>query len=161
MVLFFQFPDLQINCFVSHASFFPFCLGEIFEIMQPLRVSSEAPEVVPGQPENCVYINYEDGRYKRTSSEEASEDSYHLKPYDARERDGKKLVPTPQIIYDQISYQEKPVRRRRTFGLLTTIIFALVAFLIGGGIGGGVGGALATKAMSRYDLIFSSMNYSN
>jgi hypothetical protein len=118
--------------------------------MQPSRLSSEAPEVVPGQPqvENLVYINYEEGRYKRASSE----DSHWLKPYDERERESKKLVPTPQIVYDQISYQGKPVRRRRTFGLVTTIIFVVVAFFIGGGIGGGVGGALAAKEKSRYVL---------
>lgn len=118
--------------------------------MQPSRLSSEAPEVVPGQiqVENLVYINYEEGRYKRASSE----DSHYLKPWDERERENKKLVPTPQIIYDQISYQEKPVRRRRTFGLVTTIIFVLAAFFIGGGIGGGVGAALAAKEKSRYAL---------
>jgi hypothetical protein len=111
--------------------------------MQPSRISSEAPEVVPGQPENLVYINYEEGRYRRASSE----DSHYFKPFDER---GKKLVPTPQIIYDQVSYQEKPVPRRRTFGLVTTIVFVLVAFIVGGGIGGGVGGALATQEKTRY-----------
>lgn len=121
----------------------------------PSRVSSEAPEVVPGQPlpEPFVYMTYEQARSKRASSE-GSED---LKPWEVREREKGKLVPTPQIAYDEtsledISYQEKPVPRRRTFGLLYVTIFVVIAFLIGGGIGGGVGGAVAAseKSKSRY-----------
>ena len=121
----------------------------------PSRVSSEAPEVVPGQPlpEPFVYMTYEQARSKRASSE-GSED---LKPWEVREKEKGKLVPTPQIAYDQtsledISYQEKPAPRRRTFGLLYVTIFVVIAFLVGGGIGGGVGGAVAAseKSKSRY-----------
>jgi hypothetical protein len=118
----------------------------------PSRVSSEAPEVVPGQPlpEPFVYMNYEEARSKRASSEE-SED---LKPWEVKEKEKGKLVPTPQIEYDEsslrdISYQEKPVPRRRTFGLLYVIMFVVIAFLIGGGIGGGVGGAIAANEKSK------------
>jgi hypothetical protein len=125
----------------------------------PSRISSEAPEVVPGQPlpEPFVYMTYEEARSKRASSE-GSED---LKPWEVREKEKGKLVPTPQVVYDQvsesevqISYQEKPTPRRRTFGLLTFMICVLVAFLIGGGIGGGVGGAIAAnkKAKLRFVL---------
>ncbi len=118
--------------------------------MQPSRISSEAPEVVPGQPERLVYINYEEGRYKRASSDQ----SPYLKPFDERrDKEKRKLVPTPQIAYEQISYQEEPVPRRRTFGLVATIVFVLVAFFIGGGIGGGVGGALAAQEKSRYAVL--------
>lgn len=66
-----------------------------------------------------------------------------------REKEKGKLVPTPQIVYDQISYQEKPVPRRRTFGLLAVGVFVLIAFLVGGGVGGGVG-AVAARDKSRY-----------
>ena len=98
-------------------------------------------------------MTYEQARSKRASSE-GSED---LKPWEVREREKGKLVPTPQIAYDQtsledISYQEKPAPRRRTFGLLYVTIFVVIAFLVGGGIGGGVGGAVAAseKSKSRY-----------
>ncbi|KAH8759170.1 hypothetical protein BGZ57DRAFT_618621 [Hyaloscypha finlandica] len=125
----------------------------------PSRVSSEAPEVVPGQPlpEPFVYMTYEQARSKRASSE-GSED---LKPWEVREKEKGKLVPTPQIAYDEtsledISYQEKPVARRRTFGLLYVTIFVVIAFLIGGGIGGGVGGAVAASEKSKSSTLQSS-----
>ncbi|PMD54443.1 uncharacterized protein K444DRAFT_634597 [Hyaloscypha bicolor E] len=125
----------------------------------PSRVSSEAPEVVPGQPlpEPFVYMTYEQARSKRASSE-GSED---LKPWEVREKEKGKLVPTPQIAYDQtsledISYQEKPAPRRRTFGLLYVTIFVVIAFLVGGGIGGGVGGAVAASEKSKSSTLQSS-----
>jgi hypothetical protein len=127
----------------------------------PSRLSSEAPEVVPGQPlpEPFVYMNYEEAR-KRASSEGSEE----LQPWEIKEKEKGKLVPTPQVVYDpenehssvrDVSYQEKPVPRHRTFRLLTVIIMVLVAFLLGGGIGGGVGGALLVneKAKSRFVLL--------
>jgi len=128
----------------------------------PSRISSEAPEVVPGQPlpEPFVYMNYEEARSKRASSE-GSEDQ-DLKPWEIKEKEKGKLVPTPQVVYDPsnddqssvrvVSYQEKPAPRHRTFTLLTVVIMVLVAFLIGGGIGGGVGGALLVneKAKSKF-----------
>ncbi|PMD32410.1 hypothetical protein L207DRAFT_518764 [Hyaloscypha variabilis F] len=126
----------------------------------PSRLSSEAPEVVPGQPlpEPFVYMNYEEAR-KRASSEGSEE----LQPWEIKEKEKGKLVPTPQVVYDpenehssvrDVSYQEKPVPRYRTFRLLTVIIMVIVAFLLGGGIGGGVGGALLVneKAKSRAQL---------
>ncbi|KAE9372804.1 hypothetical protein N431DRAFT_409131 [Stipitochalara longipes BDJ] len=118
----------------------------------PSRISSEAPEVVPGQPlpEPFVYMNYEEARSKRASSEE-SED---VKPWEIKEKEKGKLVPTPQVVYDpeneqssvrDVSYQEKPAPRYRTFSLVTVIIMVIVAFFIGGGIGGGVGAAFVVK----------------
>jgi hypothetical protein len=126
----------------------------------PSRISSEAPEVVPGQPlpEPFVYMNYDEARSKRASSEES--EGAELKPWEVREKEMRKLVPTPQVVYDQlsesevqISYQEKPIPRRRTFGLLTFVVCILVAFLIGGGIGGGVGGAIAAKEKSKLRFV--------
>jgi hypothetical protein len=124
----------------------------------PSRISSEAPEVVPGQPlpEPFVYMNYDEARAKRASSE-GSED---IKPWEVREKEKGKLVPTPQVVYDQISesevqisYQEKPIPRRRTFGLLPVIVLVLVAFFIGGGIGGGIGGAIAANAKAKLRFV--------
>jgi len=103
-------------------------------------------------------MNYDEARNKRESSEES--EGADLKPWEVREKEMRKLVPTPQVVYDQlsesevqISYQEKPMPRRRTFGLLTFVICILIAFLIGGGIGGGVGGAIAAKEKSKLRFV--------
>ena len=103
-------------------------------------------------------MNYDEARSKRASSEES--EGPDLKPWEVREKEKGKLVPTPQVVYDQISesevqisYQEKPTPRRRTFGLVTVLICILVAFLIGGGIGGGVGGAIAAKEKSKLRFV--------
>jgi hypothetical protein len=129
-------------------------------LFSPSRISSEAPEVVPGQPlpEPFVYMKYDEARSKRESSEES--EGADLKPWEVREKEMRKLVPTPQVVYDQlsesevkISYQEKPTPRRRTFGLLTFVLCILVAFLIGGGIGGCIGGAIAAKEKSKLRFV--------
>jgi hypothetical protein len=67
---------------------------------------------VPGQPlpEPFVYMNYDEARSKRASSE-GSED---LKPWEVREKEKGKLVPTPQVVYDQISESKYKYRMRRS-----------------------------------------------
>lgn len=120
----------------------------------PSRRSSEAPEVVPGQLDlhPFVYINYAE-RHKRAPSEDSQCDDAS----EDRSRESKGLVPTPQIEYDGISFDEKPVRQQRVFGLMTMVVLVLVAFFIGGGIGGGVGGALVAKEKSRFVFLWSEM----
>lgn len=51
---------------------------------------------------------------------------------------------------------EKPERRKRAFGLVTTLILVSVAFVFGGGVGGGIGGALLATENSKPRVVTST-----
>jgi hypothetical protein len=139
---------------------------------QPLRTSSEAPEVVPEEQQppphedaGVVVTTYGEADLKKTRTGE----SQYQKQVDDRQRETLNYPPTPS---DQSTFplsaiaqrrqsqmdideEDEPQRLRvidsgRSFTLLTTIILVIVAFLLGGGIGGGVGGALFVKEKSKY-----------
>jgi hypothetical protein len=57
------------------------------------------------------------------------------------------------IVPDRV---EKPRARRKTFGLITTIILVLVGFLVGGGVGGGIGGSLVAREKSKPRITYAS-----
>ena len=144
--------------------------------MQPLRKSSEAPEVVPQQPDLYVANSQTHlDRFKRkkgTHYEKQVADNrspgldnrsptpgdgggYETPASVSGPRGAEREYQTPGPAYDLSSYEvqvaeEQKHNGRKVCGLVTTIILVIIAFIIGGGIGGGIGGAIAAKNKSRY-----------
>ncbi|KAE8443688.1 hypothetical protein EG329_001460 [Mollisiaceae sp. DMI_Dod_QoI] len=117
------------------------------------RVSSEAPEVVPGQFLTTSIENRAPSTHSPSTSQTSDQLSgQHSRAHswlsDRKSRLGEGTR-TPQVIQDDaVPYQPK-VRSRRVFSLLTTIILAMIAFFLGGGIGGGIAGAVLSSQKSR------------
>lgn len=133
--------------------------------MNSLRISSEAPEVVPGQPAFLLgptYVASADGLKRGGSGGSQSQ-----KQVDDRETETKSYPSTPRIPYEPFRarvsshspmpmlYEEERERRpgRRGCGLITTVLLMATAFLVGGGIGGGIGGSIAVHEKSRYNVL--------
>lgn len=150
--------------------------------MRPQRISSEAPEVVPQQPDLYAansqshldrFKRKKGTQYEKQLAEHQSPGLNRSPPtaFDAlggyetpgcvnsphgTEREYQ--TPTPGTLYDLSSYEapmvaEKSYHGRRVCGLVTTIVLIILAFIIGGGVGGGIGGAIAAKDKSRYALL--------
>jgi hypothetical protein len=137
-------------------------------MIRPLRISSEAPEVVPQQPGLPVANSQSDRERskgsKGTHPEKHSADRYthclkgrsptsgHGAGYDSPERQSQSLGP----LHDRSSYvaqaiPEPPRRDRRVFGPVTVNVLVIFAFILGGGLGGGIGAiAASNKDRSRY-----------
>lgn len=81
------------------------------------------------------------------------------KQSDAQEPDPALFTPPPPTRYEPQPFvpQDDGRGRYRSFGLITTFVLALAAFLIGGGIGGGVGGAIAAKNQAKIQSLESSI----
>lgn len=129
---------------------------------QPSRLSSEAPEVVPGQfldisprsPTPNASVSSPTGPSQPSLSPSGSQLSHFkgrrsptqswLSSFSDRgSRKGRReLIPTPQIIYEEAEPYQPKTHTRRVFGLVTTIVLVLIAFCFGGGIGGGVATAV-------------------
>jgi hypothetical protein len=130
---------------------FPFPWVEIFTVlvsvpgdsMRPVRKSSEGPEVVlngEGPEADKYFVPYRERIQKATGSQ-------YQKQLDDR-------IPTPEFPPPPLTFEPpphipEPYLRRRTCGLVTTFLIAVIAFLIGGGIGGGVGGALVANEQAK------------
>lgn len=138
---------------------------------RPQRISSEAPEVVPQQPDLFVAnspSHVEKFKRKKGTHYEKQLAGYQSPGLDSRSptpgdgvgyetpasvsspRGTEREYQTPGALYDLSSYglqvaAEPPYQGRRVFGLVTTILLVIVAFIIGGGVGGGIGGAIAAK----------------
>lgn len=130
---------------------------------QPSRLSSEAPEVVPGQfldisprsPTPGASVSSPSGPSQPSLSPSGSQLSHYFKGRrspaqswlssfsDRGSRKGRQeLIPTPQIIYEDAEPYQPKVRTRRVFSFVTTIVLVVLAFCFGGGIGGGVATAV-------------------
>lgn len=142
---------------------------------QPSRISSEAPEVVPSQPQppqqTAPREDFSNGvpvsTYSEVDIKRSGGGSRHQKQVDTRETETRNyplsprvydweptpVTPTPRKldVCEEEPYKaaERRIGRRRTFGLVTTVALVVVAFLLGGGIGGGVGGALLAQEKSK------------
>ncbi|TVY41769.1 hypothetical protein LSUB1_G003739 [Lachnellula subtilissima] len=113
--------------------------------MRPLRKSSEGPEVVqPDYPDKyAISEKLGNARIARWTQSQKQVDPYRVET---------RHFPSPMpklpsnIVPDRV---ERIGTKRKTFGLITTVILVIIAFLIGGGIGGGVGGAMVAKEKSK------------
>ncbi|KAF8860001.1 hypothetical protein BDZ45DRAFT_741857 [Acephala macrosclerotiorum] len=123
--------------------------------LQISRVSSEAPEVVPGQflyaiepthlttpsPSTSQASTQLPGLHSRSHSWLSDRKSRHV-------QDGGAGVTTPQVINDDAAPYQPKVHTGRVFSLVATIILVVIAFCIGGGIGGGITGAVMSSPVS-------------
>lgn len=127
---------------------------------RPSRISSEAPEVVPGQflditaPSPIPSVSSPTQAPLSPSGSQLSQFKGRRSPAqswlssfsDRGSRKGRQeLIPTPQVIYEDAEPYQPKVHTRRVFGLVTTIILVVLAFCFGGGIGGGVATAVLKK----------------
>jgi hypothetical protein len=139
-------------------------------ILQPSRISSEGPEVVPEQPEPSQHDNYVNEVVVTTYGERdikrggATGGSRYQKQVDDRETETRNYPKPPTPSLRQYAWEPTPnsnkngptereregFSRGRKFSLSLTVLLVAVAFLLGGGIGGGVGGALFAQEKSRY-----------
>lgn len=129
--------------------------------LQPSRVSSEAPEVVPGQflttatDSTNIPPPSPSASPSRPSSYLASQHSRAhswlstISDRKSKQPDGTRI---PQIIHDDAEPYQPKVHSRRVFSLMTTVILVLVAFFLGGGVGGGVASAAMSAQKSRWVL---------
>jgi hypothetical protein len=128
---------------------------------QPLRKSSEAPEVVL---QGSDYTEGGDRRSIVTYAERLKRSGHgtlYAKQIDENDTESTKYplspstlpppspIPTTLFTGEDDDRSTIPRRRGRSFGILEMMVLVLVAFLIGGGIGGGVGGALLAKEKSK------------
>ncbi|CZR69845.1 uncharacterized protein PAC_19745 [Phialocephala subalpina] len=123
--------------------------------LQISRISSEAPEVVPGQFLSAAIEN----PHLTTPSPSTSQASTQLPGLHSRSHswlsdrksrhgDGTGIT-TPQVINDDaVPYQPK-VHTKRVFSLVTMIVLVVIAFCLGGGIGGGIAGAVMSSQKSE------------
>jgi hypothetical protein len=113
--------------------------------MRPVRISSEGPEVVPDPRHESP------DKYLVPFPEIFDRPPMLFKQKQPDEREPEPAIFTPPLKgYDLLPYgAQDNSRPNRSFGLITTLILALVCFLIGGGIGGGVGGAIAVKNQAK------------
>ena len=147
--------------------------------MRPQRISSEAPEVVPQQPDKYVatHSHLDKLRGKKGTQYEKQLADHQSPGLDTRSpptafdapgggggyetpasvsspRGTEREYQTPGPSYNLSSYEaqvaaESKHQGRKVCGLITTIILVIVAFIIGGGVGGGIGGSIAAKNKSR------------
>ena len=129
--------------------------------MRPVRKSSEGPEVVHPILSDKYAISE---RLERARVGRWTQYQKQVDPYQVETRNfplSPPLPPSPMpslpsnIVPDRV---EKPRARRKTFGLITTIVLVLVAFLVGGGVGGGIGGSLVAKEKSKPRITYASFN---
>ncbi|TVY93006.1 hypothetical protein LAWI1_G003058 [Lachnellula willkommii] len=113
--------------------------------MRPLRKSSEGPEVVqPDYPDKYAISeklgNARMGRWTQCQKQ--------FDPYRVETRNFPSPMPNlpSNIVPDRVG---RIGTKRKTFGLITTVILVIIAFLVGGGIGGGIGGAVVAKERSK------------
>jgi hypothetical protein len=140
-------------------------------MLRPQRISSEAPEVVPQQPDLFAANSQPHvDRFKRKKGthyekqladhQSPGHDNQSPAPGDgggyetpasvSSPRGAEREYQTPGPLYDLLSYEvevaaKPPHQGRRVCGLITTIILVIAAFIVGGGVGGGIGGAIAAK----------------
>lgn len=113
--------------------------------MLPLRKSSEGPEVVqPDYPDKyAISEKLSNARLGRWTQSQKQVD-----PSRVETRNFPSPMPNlpSNIVPDRV---ERIGTKRKTFGLVTTVILVIIAFLLGGGIGGGIGGAMVAKEKSK------------
>lgn len=129
--------------------------------MRPVRVSSEGPEVVPEQrlqtPDKYfVPLSLFPAQQQQIKKEDAPEpEEPDFPPHPAFSPTYSKYSKYSQQTRTPVGYNPVPYGvstregPRKRFGLITTLILVLVAFILGGGVGGGVGGALFAKEKTR------------
>ncbi|KAG9235263.1 hypothetical protein BJ875DRAFT_278722 [Amylocarpus encephaloides] len=127
---------------------------------RPVRNFSDAPEVVTPEIDDVesIFVTYQE-RFKRQTGTlqidpvETESRNFPPPPLPLPSTPATPATPTtaspkpPASTY--LGEEKSSFERRRSLGILTTLIVAFVAFLIGGGIGGGVGGALLVKEKNR------------
>jgi len=133
--------------------------------MRPVRKSSEGPEVVQPILSDKYAISE---RLERARIGRWTQYQKQVDPYQVETRNFPLSPPLPpippspmptlpsNILPDRV---EKPRARRKVFGLITTVILVLAAFLVGGAVGGGIGGALVAKEKSKSRITYVPLNY--